>query len=51
MKRTFYTLLLFAAVALPLRAQEIAGPTYDLEEYEGGKRPHANIKNACAKPE
>lgn len=38
MKFPFYTLLLFAAIALPLRAQEIAGPTYDLEEYEGGQK-------------
>lgn len=42
MKLTFYSLLLLmmmlAAGALPLRSQEMAGPTYDLEEYEGGQK-------------
>lgn len=38
MKFAFYILLILSAAVLPLRAQELAGPTYDLEEYEGGQK-------------
>lgn len=38
MKFAFYILLILSAAVLPLRSQELAGPTYDLEEYEGGQK-------------